>query len=107
MTIASQPSVNSIIEITTYGTYLDTLVRTSNTVSGANIASTGNITGMDVDVARDRLYFGDRTNTGLFRVQLSGLSSSGDSRRLICDDVMIWGVAYDWINDYVYWTEDE
>ena len=99
-------SANTIIEAATNGLYLDTLVYSSNTVSGPNVPTTGDVIGMDVDVNRDYLYFGDRSNTGLFRVKLSDISDSSDGRTLIVDGVKIWGVAYDWINDYLYWTED-
>ena len=94
----------NVIETTPNGVYLNTLVKLSNTQSGVSV--TGDVFGMDVDSTNGFLYFGDRNNSGLFRVKISDVSTSTDGRTRIVDNVKIWGVAYDWVNEYVYWTED-
>ena len=94
-----------MIEATPNGVLLNRLVRTIDTSSG--MLQTGDIIGMDVDVTGDFLYFGDRGNLGLFRVGLSDLTESGDRRTKVVGGVKAWGVAYDWVNEYLYWTEDE
>ncbi len=96
--------MNSVIETTASGFYLESIVKSS---ASPSIQSTGEIIGMDIDVSRGYLYFGDRTNQGLFRVALEDVTDSGDGRELVVDGVMIWGVVYDWVNEHVYFTNDE
>ena len=68
---------------------------------------TGLIYGMDVDVERDYVYYGDRSSSTLMRVPFRLPSASSDQRQELLGGVRAWGVAYDWLTDYVFWTEDE
>ena len=62
---------------------------------------------MDVDVPNGYLYFSDRNDSALWRVKLNEVTSSSDGREKVLDGVKAWGVVYDWINENIYWTEDE
>ena len=94
--------LNSVIETTPTGLLTNSLVSISNTIVG--VGRTGTIIGMDVDVTNGYLYFGDQEN-GLYKLNLDSLSSE-DGRTIVVSGEGIWGVAYDWINEYVYWTEN-
>lgn len=93
---------NTVRELSPEGELLSTYVGKE---FDSNQDNTGVIIGMDADVTAGYLYFGDRNNTGLYRVKLEDNVNS-DNREIVVSNVIIWGVAYDWVNQYVYWTED-
>ena len=62
---------------------------------------------MDVDVEKGFVYYGDRTSSTLMKVPLRQLSSSSDQRQELLGGVKAWGLAYDWVTSYLFWTEDE
>lgn len=68
---------------------------------------TGLVYGMDVDVAGEYVYYSDRNSSTLMRVPLHQLPSSSDQRQEVLSGVKAWGMAYDWVSGYLYWTEDE
>ncbi|XP_019854787.1 PREDICTED: uncharacterized protein LOC100641362, partial [Amphimedon queenslandica] len=67
---------------------------------------TGIVYALDVNVEASVLYFCDRNSSELWSTQLNGNEQS-QSRERILTDVSAWGMTYDWINGYLYWTEDQ
>ena len=91
----------SILETSVDGTELVTLVDTSS-----GILATGLIYAMDYDLEAGLLYFADRNSSTLWSAPLERLSSSQDNRVMLLDEVNAWGLSYDWLNGYLYWTDD-
>lgn len=91
----------SILKTSVDGTEIETVADTSN---GADI--TGLIYAMDYDLERGVLYFADRNSSTLWSVRLKRLTSSQDDRTPILEQVSAWGMSYDWVNGYLYWTDD-
>ena len=67
---------------------------------------TGIVYALDVDVEASMLYFCDRNSSELWSTQLNG-NEQTQSRERILTDVLAWGMTYDWINGYLYWSEDQ
>ena len=67
---------------------------------------TGLIYAMDFDLQRGVLYYGDRNGTSIWRVSLRRLTGASDDRQRMLQGVTAWGMAYDWINDDLYWSDD-
>ena len=67
---------------------------------------TGLIYGMDFDLQNRVLYYGDRNDSSIWSVSLERLTRASDGRQLLVEGVTAWGVAYDWENRYLYWTDD-
>ena len=79
-----------------------TLVDTSH----GNSMFTGLIYAMQYDPETETVYYGDRNTSTLWKVPLQRLTSSQDDRMLLYNGTTVWGMAYDWINHYLYWTDD-
>lgn len=67
---------------------------------------TGLIYAMDFDLQRGVLYYGDRNGSSIWRVSLKRLTGASDDRQLLVEGATAWGIAYDWINDDLYWSDD-
>ena len=67
---------------------------------------TGAIYGMDYDQNSGRLYFADRGENSIWRVPLDRLTPASDDREIFVENITAWDVAVDWINGYLYWTDD-
>lgn len=65
---------------------------------------TGTIFALDIDVEANMLYYSERNSSTLWSTQLN---TQTDLRVSLLNGVKAWGMAYDWINGYLYWTEDE
>jgi low density lipoprotein receptor-related protein 5/6 len=65
--------------------------------------NTGLIYGMDVNVIDNVLYYGDRNSSSIWEMPLD----STNLRERLTPNAKAWGITYDWINNYLYWTEDE
>lgn len=68
--------------------------------------TTGIIYGFDYDMNSDFLYYGDRGHQSIWKVPLVRLSSSSDDRILVVRNTTAWDLTVDWINGYLYWTDD-
>ena len=68
--------------------------------------TTGVIYGFDYDMNSEFLYYGDRGHQSIWKVPLVRLSSSSDDRILVVRNTTAWDLAVDWINGYLYWTDD-
>ena len=88
----------------TDGQLVATLVDTSHGPSSSIV--TGLIYAMEYDLETGTLYYGDRNTSTLWKVPLQRLTSSQDDRTLVYSGISAWGMAYDWINHYMYWTDD-
>ena len=67
---------------------------------------TGLIYAMDFDLQNGVLYYGDRNGSSIWSVSLERLTGASDGRQLLVEGVTAWGMAYDWENRYLYWTDD-
>ena len=67
---------------------------------------TGLIYAMDFDLQRGVLYYGDRNGSSIWRVSLKRLTGASDDRQLVVEGATAWDMAYDWINDNLYWSDD-
>jgi hypothetical protein len=65
--------------------------------------NTGLIYGMDVNVIDNVLYYGDRNSSSIWEMPVD----STNMREILTPNAKAWGITYDWINNYLYWTEDE
>lgn len=61
---------------------------------------------MDFDPATDLLYYGDRDSARIFSVSVNRITNLQDDRALLMTNVTAWGISYDWIHGYLYWTDD-
>lgn len=94
----------TVLQSTVSGLHTATLVDTFyNPVSPTG---TGIIYAMDYNLEQEILYFVDRNSSTLWNVSLYRLTSSRDDRALMLEGVNAWEMAYDWINGYLYWTDD-
>ena len=64
------------------------------------------IYGIDYDPRHSRLFYGDRDSAAIWTVSVSGVSSVQDDRSLVVANASVWDLTYDWLNAYLYWTED-
>ena len=94
--------VGIVIESTLTNVVTDTVVSPSYQV-GPSFMNNGEIYAMDINVADRLLYFNDRSSDILWQIPLE---SPFDGRRQLSDNVQAWGMVYDWINHYLYWTDD-
>ena len=85
------------------GYVLDTLV---DSISVSNAIHTGLVYGMDFDLERQVLYYGDRNSSALWEVPLTRVAQGQDSRAKLLGGVHAWGLSYDWIHHDLYWTDD-
>lgn len=61
---------------------------------------------MDFDLENNVIYYGDRNSSYIWRVSIDRVSSLQDDRTLIATNATVWSMSYDWINGYLYWTDD-
>ena len=72
-----------------------------------SVVVSGVIYAMDYDPLEDMLYYGDRlSNSGIWRVSADRLTDLQDGRTLLVNNTTVWSMSYDWINGYLYWTDD-
>ena len=94
----------TVFQTTLEGQLQSVLVDTS---FGPNLQPhTGAIYGMDYDQNSGYLYFADRGENSIWKVPLDRLTPSSDDREIFVENITAWGVAVDWINGYLYWTDD-
>ncbi len=91
----------SVLKTSVDGTEIATIADTS-----FGTLATGLIYAMDYDLDSGLLYFADRNTSTLWSVPLERLTSSQDGRILVLEGVKAWGLSYDWVNGYLYWTDD-
>lgn len=103
---AGNDHIGSIIESTLDGHHQKTVVFPSFQ-SQTETIQTGLIFAMDLDVSDNILYYSDRNTSTLWKVQLDNVITGNDKREKLADGVKAWGMVYDWINKYLYWTEDK
>lgn len=72
--------------------------------NGSRFVNTGIIYAIGVNVPDRILYFSDRTSSILWEISLD---SPIDGRIKLSNNVKAWDMSYDWINNYLYWTEDK
>lgn len=68
--------------------------------------SIGIIYGIDFDRDNNVIYYGDRNNTSIWSVSIDRITNLDDGRFLLVSNTTVWGIAYDWINGFLYWTDD-
>ncbi len=98
----------SVLKTFVDGMEISTIADTSYGI-GSNVIPTGLIYAMDYDLDEGVLYFADRNSSTLWRVPLERLTSSQDGRTKVLEEgveVNAWGLSYDWVNGYLYWTDD-
>ena len=61
---------------------------------------------MDFDTVNNVLYYGDRNSTSIWRVSSQRLTDLQDGRTELVINTTVWSLSYDWINQYIYWTDD-
>ena len=66
----------------------------------------GLVLGMAIDVEANQLYFSDRESSKLYRIALGAVTSDGSGRDELLGGVCAWGMAFDWINKALYWSEE-
>lgn len=66
----------------------------------------GNIYAMDFDLVNNVVYYGDRNASSIWKVSINRLTPLQDDRTLILSNATAWDISYDWMNGYIYWTDD-
>lgn len=66
----------------------------------------GMIFGIDYDPVHSRLFYGDRDSAAIWTVSVTRVSSVRDDRSLVVANASVWDLTYDWLNGYLYWTDD-
>ncbi len=61
---------------------------------------------MDFDLVNNRIYFGDRNSSDIWSVSTERFTFVRDDRTLIVPNTTVWSIEYDWIKNYLYWTDD-
>ena len=67
----------------------------------------GIIFGIDFSVEDNVIYYGDRDNSTIWSVSINRISDIQDDRTLLVSNTTVWDITYDWINHYLYWTNDK
>lgn len=67
----------------------------------------GIIYSMDFDLEENVIYYGDRDDFSIWKVSINRVSNLQDDRLLVVSNTSVWGLTYDWINHYLYWTDDK
>eukprot|EP00731_Ephydatia_muelleri_P001116 Em0001g1116a len=99
----SQEVRGTLLKARPDGYVLDTLV---DSISVSNAIHTGLVYGMDFDLERQVLYYGDRNSSALWEVPLTRVAQGQDSRVKLLGGVHAWSLSYDWIHHDLYWTDD-
>lgn len=58
------------------------------------------------DISSNSIFFGDRNSSTLWRVSIDRMTDLQDNREQLAEDIHAWGMAYDWIHQTLYWTDD-
>ena len=58
---------------------------------------------MDFD-ASNYLYYGDRNSSSIWKITVNGVLLR--DRIEIIENTSVWSLAYDWINNDLYWSDD-
>ena len=66
----------------------------------------GLIYGMDFSAVDGVMYYGDRNKMSIWQVSVNRLSSLMDDRKMLLGNTSVYDMSYDWINGYLYWTDD-
>ena len=61
---------------------------------------------MDFDLENNSIYYGDRNSSSIWRVSIDRITTLQADHTLLATDVMVWSICYDWINGFLYWTDD-
>lgn len=66
----------------------------------------GLIYALDFDPVHKVIFFGDRNTMSIWKVSINRLSDLEDDRTLLFNNASVWDISYDWINEYLYWSDD-
>lgn len=66
----------------------------------------GPVHAMAIDVEEEQLYFSDSSSSELYRISVEA-SSTAEAPNLLLSNVNAMGMAFDWVNKALYWTQSK
>jgi len=61
---------------------------------------------MDFNLEDNVLYYGDRNTANIEMVPIKRITNLHDGHIQVVTNATVWSISYDWINRYLYWTDD-